>query len=117
MQNVPLSQAIQTGSLPLPYATTVLQGFLDIPDLAQIAASILLSPSPSDHYWARYELTGSNATYEDVAKVISEVAGKEVKCVKVGKDELAKKVGVADEWTKETLRIMLEYYEERCVTS
>ncbi|EIM89325.1 NAD-P-binding protein [Stereum hirsutum FP-91666 SS1] len=113
MQNIPLSQAIQTGSLPLPYATTVLQGFLDIPDLAQISATILLSPTPSDHYFARYELTGSNATYEDVAKVISEAAGKEVKCARVGKDELAKRIGAGDEWTNETLRIMLEYYETR----
>lgn len=115
MQNISIPHIIDTGSLAIPYAPNILQGFLDLPDLGRIAAKILLSPTPSDHSFARYELTGSNATYEEVARVISEVSGKDVRCVKVGPGELEKRKGLGSEWAKETLRMMLEYYQERYV--
>lgn len=117
MQNISIPQAVESGSLALPYSTDVLQGFLDLPDLAQIAATILLSQSPSDHYFARYELTGSNTTYEEVVRVISKISGKEVKCTKVEKSELAKERGRKDEWLDETMKMMFEYYDERYVFS
>jgi uncharacterized protein YbjT (DUF2867 family) len=78
MQNT-LGQAasIKTdGKMILPFAKDLKISFVDVRDTAAVAARIL--NNPSRHHGKVYEFTGAQSTYEDFAKVFSEVLGKPV---------------------------------------
>ena len=62
MQNVNLERVVSTGVLPAAYSPKVLQGYLDLEDLAAVARLVLLDPAA--HNRARYELVGENCTFE-----------------------------------------------------
>ncbi|TFK93936.1 NAD-P-binding protein [Polyporus arcularius HHB13444] len=114
MQNVNLELVVSTGILPAAYSPTTLQGYLDLEDLAAIARVVLLDPVT--HNRARYELVGENCTFEDVARYISEQAGKDIKVEPITRDQVrgrgATHVNVAGEYGVDALDRMLYYYDK-----
>ena len=113
MQNIPLEQAISTLTLSAPYTSTVLQGFLDLNDLAEIARLVIEDPEP--HNRARYELVGENCTLAEVAQKIAAFTGREVACKQVDRAELFTHIRVQSGYEKEALSRMLFYYDRRRV--
>ncbi|KAL6303958.1 NAD-P-binding protein [Sparassis latifolia] len=110
MQNVDLKHVQETGLLPAEYSPDVLQGYLDLPDLAAVARTILLDPAP--HNRARYELVGQNCTFEDVAKEISKHTGKKIICAPIAREAIVSTVKYG-QYAQEALDRMLYYYDTR----
>ena len=78
MQNV-LGQAASIkndGKMILPFPKDLKMSFIDVRDTAAVAARIL--KDPEKHAGKVYDFTGEQTTYEDFAKVVSEVLGKPV---------------------------------------
>lgn len=117
MENVNIKDTATTGVLNCPYSSNVLQGFVALQDLADIARLVIEDPTPHDR--ARYEVVGQNLTLEDVARVVSTSAGKEVVCHQVPRDQIIPKsiidVKVQGPYMQEGLDRMLYYYDTRCV--
>ncbi len=115
MQNVNLDLVVSTGILPAAYSPTTLQGYLDLEDLAAIARVVLLDPVT--HNRARYELVGENCTFEDVARYISEQAGKDITVEPISRDQVLRRgathVNIAGDYGVEGLDRMLYYYDKR----
>lgn len=111
MQNIPLEQVISTLTLSAPYTSTVLQGFLDLNDLAEIARLVIEDPEP--HNRARYELVGENCTLADVAQKVATFVGKDVGCKQVKRGEMMAHVRVESDYGKDALDRMLYYYDKR----
>ena len=111
MQNIPIERVISTQTLSAGFTPTVLQGFLDIKDLAQIARLVIENPVP--HNRARYELVGENCTLEDVASNFSEFLGKDVACKVLPRSEAVALLGSESEYAKEAAERMLYYYDKR----
>ena len=114
MQNINVQKVVESGVIVNEYATNVLQGFLDLNDLAEVTANIILDPVP--HNLARYELTGENLTVEEVAGVFSAHLGKTVKAVKPPREATGKAmahVNVSNEFGIDALDRMLYYYDRR----
>jgi NAD(P)H dehydrogenase (quinone) len=81
MQNV-LGQAASIkseGKMVLPFPKDLKMSFIDVRDTAAVAARIL--KDPAGHNGKVYDFTGAQTTYEDFAKVISDVLGKPVSYV------------------------------------
>jgi uncharacterized protein YbjT (DUF2867 family) len=64
------------GKMVLPFAKDLKVSFIDVRDTAAVAARIL--KDPAKHNGKVYEFSGAQTTYEDFAKVFSEVLGKPV---------------------------------------
>ena len=115
MQNVNLERVVSTGVLPAAYSPSVLQGYLDLGDVAAVARLVLLNPAA--HNRARYELVGENCTFEDVARYISKQTGKETTVEPISRDQVvgrgATHVNVVSDYTAEGLDRMLYYYDKR----
>lgn len=111
MQNMDVKGAIEGRTLMCAYSPQTLQGFLDLEDLAQVARTVLLDPTP--HNRARYELVGENMSLEDVAKTIERVAGvPSVSCQLIPRGELLKRAAGSEYFTDALYR-MLFYYDKR----
>ncbi|TFY83144.1 hypothetical protein EWM64_g867 [Hericium alpestre] len=119
MQNLSIPSTLESHVLPIAFSSTILQGFLDLHDLAAVAASILLSPA--DHIRARYELVGVNCTYADVAQALTiyslEHGGEPVECVRVPKEVALKAMEdrgvIRDDFGRRALEVMFDYYDTR----
>lgn len=78
MQNV-MGQAASIksdGKMILPFPKDLKISFVDVRDTAAVAARIL--KDPSKHSGKVYDFTGVQTTYDDFAKVMSEVLGKPI---------------------------------------
>jgi uncharacterized protein YbjT (DUF2867 family) len=115
MQNVQLHEAFSGSKFSCIYSTSVLQGFLSLDDLAEIAVKVITDPT--QHALARYELVGENVSHDEVAVIISEQLGKSVKPVLVPREQAvegyAKRKGLASLSEKDDLERMLFYYDKR----
>lgn len=111
MQNIPISQALSSGTLMCPYTPTVLQGFLDLSDLAVVTRNVPLSPEA--HSRARYDLVGENTTLAAVAETLARVGGKDIRYKRVSREETIAHFSVMDEHGKEEAERMLFYYDKR----
>ncbi|KAI0650086.1 NAD-P-binding protein [Trametes meyenii] len=115
MQNVNLKNVVSTGTLQALYTPSVLQGYLDLEDLAAVARLVILDPAP--HNRARYELVGENCTYEDVARTIAVQMGKDAKVEQVPRGRIlgrgATHVQISNDYGQEGLERMLFYYDKR----
>jgi uncharacterized protein YbjT (DUF2867 family) len=115
MENIPLPTVLSSGTLSCPYTPDVLQGFLSLQDCAAVAARALLDPSP--HAFARYELVGENRTLTDVAKLVSQRAGKEIKVEVIPREKAVKKFaeekGMGTLTERDNFERMLFYYDKR----
>jgi uncharacterized protein YbjT (DUF2867 family) len=115
MENIPISKVISDAKLPCMYNPTVLQGFLALDDMAEVAVKAILSPQ--QHAFARYELVGENRTLESVATIFSEAMGKKVETFVPPREEavaiFAKEKGITSLDGKDNFERMLFYYDKR----
>ena len=76
MQNVGVARAITTGRLVQPYDVDTPLAHVDLEDVAEVAALVILDPS---HHFATYELCGSDMiSGRQIASMISQIAGSPV---------------------------------------
>ncbi|EPT04614.1 NAD-binding protein [Fomitopsis schrenkii] len=111
MQNINLTAAFDSGVVSNGYSPKKLQGFLDLNDLAEVAAKVILDPAP--HNRARYELVGENITVEDVARTLSMHLGREIKAERPPREVIISKamahVKFSGEYGADALDRMLYY--------
>lgn len=109
-----ISSALKTGQFPVPYTSTVLQGYLSLVDFAEVSRLVLLNPE--QHARARYELIGENNTGQGLAKLLSEAAGKTIEVIKPSRETVVERFcegkGPAE---KEGIERLMFYYDRRCV--
>ncbi|KAH9935772.1 NAD-P-binding protein [Fomitopsis serialis] len=106
MQNIDLQATLRSSTITAGYSQTTLQGFLDLGDLADIAAKVILDPAP--HNRARYELVGENCSMEDIARKLSAHLGKEIAVQKATEHPK-----LPSGYMVETMDRMLFYYDRR----
>lgn len=112
MQNTPLEQVISARTVFAPYNPTVLQGFLDLNDLAEIARLVI--ENPELHNRARYDLVGENCTLADVAQKVSAFLGKEVGCKQMQRsDAMAYIPAIESDYAKDALERMFFYFNKK----
>ncbi|KAJ3543516.1 hypothetical protein NM688_g5845 [Phlebia brevispora] len=116
MQNLNVKEIASSGILTCAWSPQVLQGYVSLQDLAEVARLVILDPA--SHNRARYEIVGQNITLEDVAKIISTCAGKPVECRQVPRAEAVPRGlvpihGAQGAYAKEGLDRMLYYYDTR----
>jgi uncharacterized protein YbjT (DUF2867 family) len=77
MQNVVVKEVVREGRFTLPYSMTRKLGFLDMRDLALVAAKVVTEPG---HIHATYELCAADhLSGEEVAGIVGSVCGKEIR--------------------------------------
>jgi len=108
MQTLPLSAAISRGTITLAYPGTMLQGFLDLADMAEVVLKVV--QSPEEHHMAIYPLVGWNGTYNQVAEALSKKCGKEIKMQQISIDEVMGPMKDAEPYFKEGMSLMNFYY-------
>lgn len=113
MQNVALSQAMQTGIISLGFSSTVLTGFVDLDDLAAVTRSIILSPAR--HFLAQYELVGQNASYEDVSRTVARVCRRDIQCNVLPREEFIGRMRatgeISSEYAEDAIERLMTYYD------
>lgn len=103
---------IQTGRYPIPYAPTTRLSLVDLQDIAQAAAQILLQPG---HEGATYELVGTpGLTQIEVAAVLSQVLDRPITAEPIPRDQWQQQAIAAGltNYPLQTLLRMFEYYEQ-----
>lgn len=115
MQNVNLGVTLASSSIPAAYSPKTLQGFLDLNDLAEVAAKVILDPEP--HNRATYDLTGENSTLEDVARELSAHLGKEIAINRVpahvALEQGLARMKLSNSWSVDALDRMLFYCDRQ----
>jgi uncharacterized protein YbjT (DUF2867 family) len=102
----------QNGIYRVPYAPTTRLGMVDLLDVAEAASKVMMEDRHSD---AIYELAGAEClTQIEVAQVLSEELGREVKAEKLDLAEWEKQARIngLGEYALETLKKMFVYYEQ-----
>lgn len=113
MQNI-LAQwthITQHGIYPVPYKPETILGMVDLQDVAEVAAKVLLEPT---HDGAIYELaTSERLTQQDCAEVLGEVLGQTVRALEVRREDWRRNAVAAglSAYATETLLKMFRYYE------
>jgi hypothetical protein len=123
MQNLDIKDAVSTGKLAAPYTPSVVQGFVDLSDVAAVAAEVILDPEA--HNYASYELVGQNCSLDEVAKILqaelsqSESEPKQVEAVKVPREKVVegfmKAKSIEGYVGEDGLERMFFYYDKKCV--
>ena len=105
------SQVLETGVHQMPFSVDVTFGVVDLLDLAEATA---LAATQGNHLYATYELAGpQNLSQRDMARIISEVIGREVVAREVPLDEMAagaRAKGFGEDRI-EQMRIMNAHYD------
>jgi uncharacterized protein YbjT (DUF2867 family) len=113
MQNVLAhwDQIMEQGVYPVPYAVETRLGMVDLEDVAEAAAAVLVEPG---HAGAIYELAGAEALSQaEVATILSQQLGRPVRAEAVSLEtweRRARESGLGD-YQVETLVKMFRYYE------
>jgi len=113
MQNIAISQTVRSGKIPLGYSPSISHGFVDLLDVIEVIVKIILNPS--QHNYARYELVGQNITYDDIARVISRISRKNVRCEVMSSSTFVAKMKyggeVTSEYAEDSLTRLLVYFD------
>jgi len=112
MQNL-LSQwpvILDEGVLRQPYAPETRISLVDLGDVAEAAATVLLEPG---HEGATYELVGTPPLSQyDVAAVLSKALARPVRAEAISRGTWARRMSGLSEYARTTLLKMFEYYEK-----
>ena len=113
MQNVSLDHVIKSGKIPIAYSSSVVQGFVDLSDLAIIARNIILAPTR--HNLARYELVAQNVSYDDIAKILAKVFRRQMQCEVLPTKEFVGRMKasgeVKSEYAEDAIERLMLYYD------
>lgn len=86
MQNIDVPRVIAGGRLPTPYSLTQPLGHVDLVDLADAAATVLLEDG---HSAANYDISGEeNLSAEDICAIVSDIGGTPVQPLAVEPDQV-----------------------------
>ncbi len=97
------------GILRQPYSPETRISLVDLQDVAEAAATVLLNQG---HAYATYELVGTwPLSQHEVATAIAEVLGRPVRAEAIPRDEWARQASGLSEYARETLLKMFAYYE------
>ncbi len=97
------------GVLRQPYAPETRISLVDLDDVAEVAARVLLEPG---HEGAIYELAGTfPLSQHDVAAIIAETLGRPVRAEAIPREEWAARASGLSDYARNTLLKMFEYYE------
>lgn len=113
MQNLlaQLDTVLTQGRYPVPYAAATRLSFVDLEDVAAVAARVL---TDADHAGASYELIGSPPlTQTEVAAILSQQIGRTVRVEVLDREQWrrqAQAAGLGD-YAIDTLLRMFHYYE------
>lgn len=106
------SKVINDGVHAMPFNVDVKFNVVDLADLAEATAVVATNPF---HDYATYELAGPESLSQtDMATIISEVLGKEVRaeCVPISAMEHKARSGGASDDRVEQMRAMNEHYDQ-----
>jgi uncharacterized protein YbjT (DUF2867 family) len=107
-QNVDVRRAIERGAYISPYSPAVGLSFVDMADLAEVAAKIVGDPA---HFQATYEICASDhLTSTEVAALIAERSGTAIRNEQVGIDEFVAGIPGADGYFGDFLIRLMTYY-------
>lgn len=113
MQNVSLAHVIQSGKIPIAFSSSIVQGFVDLSDLAILARNIILTPIR--HNLARYELVSQNISYDDIAGIIAKACRTDIQCdVLPAKEFVARMKAsgeVNSEYAEDAIERLVLYYD------
>ena len=113
MQNVSLDHVIKSGKIPIAYSSSVVQGFVDLSDLATIARNIILTPA--QHNLAQYELVAQNISYDDIAKIFAKVLHQDIGCEVLPTKEFVERMKasgeVKSEYAEDAIERLMLYYD------
>ena len=102
---------VEAGAYRVPYGVETRLSLVDLADVAEVAARVLLEPA---HQGATYELVGTaGLTQVEVAAVIGEVVGRPVAAEVIPRETWRREAVAAGmgDYALETLLRMFEYYE------
>ncbi|KZT71796.1 NAD(P)-binding protein [Daedalea quercina L-15889] len=108
---IDLSATLQSSVISAAWNPKTWQGYLDLHDLAEVAAKVILDPAP--HNLSRYELCGQNCTIEDVARELSAHIGKKIAIKNISSEEALAHFGQSGGYGVEAGDRMLYYYNKR----
>lgn len=112
MQNIDVPDVVAHGVLDCLSNPEVLQGYVALQDVSEIAKLVILDPE--QHNRARYELVGQNITLEELAQTIGRVAGK----ASISARQLPREQVIPRIWSPykyDGFDRMLYYYDRRYV--
>lgn len=105
------SAIVHDGMLALPYPVETRVSLVDLADVAQAAAAVIGHPA---HYYATYELVGTQPLSQTVvAEQLGQTLGRPVQAAEIKLDaweERARQGGVLSEYAIKTLLSMFRYY-------
>jgi len=111
MQMTQCQQIADKGVMNLMWSFDVLQGYLDLADLAEVTLNIL--QNLQQHNRATYELLGDNRTGREVAQLISKHSGKDIKCELLEFEKNKGKIPIlkgASEYSEDSYARLVFYY-------
>ncbi|KZT05929.1 NAD(P)-binding protein [Laetiporus sulphureus 93-53] len=115
MQNIDLERVQSTFKIYSWNGPDILEGYLDLEDLAAVARIVLLDPKT--HNRARYELCGQNCSYADIAHEASAQLGRPIECEQVPREQIIaqgiKTSMLRGDYAIDAADRMLYYYEKR----
>jgi NAD(P)H dehydrogenase (quinone) len=101
---------VEAGVYRVPYALTTRLSLVDLQDVAEVAARVLLEPG---HQGATYELVGTaGLTQLEVAAVLSQVLGRPVTAELISREQWRQQAAGMEAYALETLLRMFAYYEQ-----
>lgn len=100
---------LESGVLRQPYAPETRISLLDLNDVAEVAARVLLEPG---HEGAIYELVGTPAlSQHEVAAILARALGRPVRAEAIPRQEWAQKAAGLSDYARSTLLKMFDYYK------
>ncbi len=103
---------VEHGRYPVPYAADAPLSFVDLEDVAEVAAMVL---TEAGHHAATYELCGSETlSPRDIAQIVSQLLGHPIAVEVIPRDSWersARERGLGDYQIKALTR-MFQYYEQ-----
>jgi uncharacterized protein YbjT (DUF2867 family) len=102
---------LATGVHSMPFSTSARMSVVDLQDLAEAAAKVLIEPG---HEGATYQLAGPEAlSQDDVARILSELLGRPIRAVTKPLDEMRREAAAAGFPPEriETLALMNAHYD------
>jgi NAD(P)H dehydrogenase (quinone) len=103
---------IAEGIYRVPYALTTRLSLVDLHDIAEVAAKLLLEPN---HQGATYELVGTAAlTQHEVAATLSQLFGRPITAEALPREQWLQQATTArlTDYARATLMQMFDYYEQ-----
>lgn len=107
-QNIDVRFAVAQGIYSSPYSPAVGLSFVDLADLAAVAAQVAGDPG---HHYATYEICGpDHLTSTDVASLLAAITGKPIRNEQIPVDEFVQRIPGNEGYVGDFLIRLMTYY-------